>query len=382
MQTYRDLLKDSKTSPWSGVLLKENTTEVQLAKQNIESLSLVDKVIWLNDFVPEQQEDKLFVIDEMNLLLGVLTSSEKSSVINNEERLKTINDLNSKLESIPTNELDNDLRLLKSNLDNLLLKFNANSNDDQFTKLEQQLLNSFSGRINSLSDALNAEEVKLGDIPLEVYERWVSNDYYKMQILPSHNLNDNAAMNDFVTELQSYDENVIGSPIISIEAGNSVITAFKSAFTYALIAIALLLLLLIRVKKDAANILLSVFIGGVFTFGFMLLFNIPLNFANIIGLPLLLGMGVDSGIHIADRFRQEHQSGINIFMTSSSRGVIVSSLTTIFSIGNLAFSSHQGTASMGLLLSVGLASMMVSTMIILPAFIVWQDSLTQQASDI
>jgi uncharacterized protein len=376
VQTYRDLLKDSKTSPWSGVLIKENITEVQLAKQNIESLSLVDKVVWLNDFIPEQQEDKLFIIDEMNLLLGVLTSAGKLSDISNEERLKAINDLNSKLESIPTDELDNDLRLLKNNLDNLLLKFNAYSNDDHFAKLEQQLLNSFSGRINSLSDALNAEEVELGDIPLEVYERWVSNDYYKMQILPLHNLNENAAMKNFVAELQTYDENVIGSPIISIEAGNSVITAFKSAFTYALIAIAILLLLLIRVKKDAANILLSVFVGGVFTFGFMLLFNIPLNFANIIGLPLLLGMGVDSGIHIADRFRQEYQSGRNIFMTSSSRGVIVSSLTTIFSIGNLAFSSHQGTASMGLLLSLGLASMMVSTMIILPAFIVWQNSLT------
>jgi len=99
------------------------------------------------------------------------------------------------------------------------------------------------------------------------------------------------------------------------------------------------------------------------------------NFANIIGLPLLLGIGIDSGIHITDRFRQEHNSKKNIFMTSSSRGVFVSSLTTICSIGNLAFSSHQGTASMGLLLSIGLTSMMISTMLVLPAFLIWRDSL-------
>ena len=133
-----------------------------------------------------------------------------------------------------------------------------------------------------------------------------------------------------------------------------------------------------KIKTDALIILSSVFIGGAFTFGFMLLFNIPLNFANIIGLPLLLGIGVDSGIHIADRFRQEHQFQRNIFMTSSSRGVIVSSLTTICSIGNLAFSSHQGTASMGLLLSLGLASMMISTMVVLPAFLIWQESFTDR----
>ncbi|MGB1800549.1 MAG: hypothetical protein ACPHLK_06940, partial [Gammaproteobacteria bacterium] len=81
-----------------------------------------------------------------------------------------------------------------------------------------------------------------------------------------------------------------------------------------------------------------------------------------------------SGIHIVDRFRQEQGQNKNIFMTSSTRGVFVSSLTTICSIGNLAFSSHSGTASMGLLLTVGLASMMISTMMILPAFLIWQDS--------
>ena len=375
VQTYRDLLKDSKTSPWSGVLLKENASEIQLEKQNIESLPLVDKVVWIEDFVPEQQEEKLFIIDEMNLLLGALTSTDNSSAIGNEDRLKTIMALSNKLKSIPSDKLDQDLGLLKNNLDDLLLKLNTHTNQVQLIDLEQQLLNSFPGRINSLSAALNADAVELKDIPPDLYARWVSDEFYKMKILPSHNLNDNVAMKNFVTELQAYDKNVIGSPVISIEAGASVITAFKSAFTYALCAITILLLLLIRVKKDAANILLAVFVGGIFTFGFMLLFNIPLNFANIIGLPLLLGMGVDSGIHIADRFQQEYQSGRNIYLTSSSRGVIVSSLTTICSIGNLAFSSHEGTASMGLLLSLGLASMMFSTMIILPAFLIWQDSL-------
>ena len=106
----------------------------------------------------------------------------------------------------------------------------------------------------------------------------------------------------------------------------------------------------------------------------MILFNIPLNFANIIGLPLLLGIGVDSGIHITERFYEEKNTQTNIYMTSSIRGVIVSTLTTVFSIGNLIFSSHQGTASMGLLLSLGLISMMIATMIILPSFLIWRNS--------
>lgn len=375
VQTYRDLLKDSKTSPWSGILLKNNSNDIQSTKVNIESLSLVDEVISLNNFIPEEQEDKLFIIDDMNLLLGTLTSSGTNLEINNKGRLDTIKKIIRKLESIPVDTMDEELKSLKNNLYNLLLKLNAPNNAEIVNQLEQQLLNSFPGRMRSLSDALNAEGVESSNIPTEIHDRWVSDNQYKMQISPVENLNDNAAMKRFVTQLQTYDNNVIGSPIISIEAGEAVITAFKSAFTYAFIAITILLILLMKIKTDALIILLSVFIGGTFTFGFMLLFNIPLNFANIIGLPLLLGIGVDSGIHITDRFRQEHQSQRNIFMTSSSRGVIVSSLTTICSIGNLAFSAHQGTASMGLLLSLGLASMMISTMLVLPAFLIWQDSL-------
>ena len=182
-------------------------------------------------------------------------------------------------------------------------------------------------------------------------------------------------MRNFVNQLQMFDKNMIGSPIVSIEAGNAVMNAFKSAFTYAFIAITLLLILLVKIKYDAMIILASVLVGATFTFGLMVLFNIPLNFANIIGLPLLLGIGVDSGIHITERFYEVKDSKTNIYTTSTTRGVIVSTLTTIFSIGNLAFSSHQGTASMGLLLSLGLISMMVATMIILPSFLIWRNSL-------
>ena len=128
---------------------------------------------------------------------------------------------------------------------------------------------------------------------------------------------------------------------------------------------------------DAIIILGAVLVGAIFTFGFMLLFNIPLNFANIIGLPLLLGIGVDSGIHITERFYENSGKKTNIYKTSSMRGVFISTLTTIFSIGNLAFSSHQGTATMGLLLTIGLISMLIATMLVLPSFLIWRDSLAQ-----
>ncbi len=105
----------------------------------------------------------------------------------------------------------------------------------------------------------------------------------------------------------------------------------------------------------------------------MALINQPINFANIIGLPLLLGIGVDSAIHIVNRFREDQENDKNLFLTSAFRGVLVSSFTTIFSIGSLAFSKHAGTASMGIMLTIGLLCMMFATVIVLPSFLIWLD---------
>lgn len=369
VKTYRDILSDSDSSPWTSILLKESRNLTVAAIKEVEQLTLVDKVIWLESLLPTDQEDKLFIIDEMNLFMGPLSTEQSINEVNDIDKINSIKNLLIKLNSVSDPELDNEITILKEHLYSLLESKPGNA---ELTKLEQQLLVNLDGRIDSLNIALNAEPVELENIPNRVRDRWLSQNHYKIKIIPIENLNNNEAMKRFVTQLQAYDNTVIGSPIISIEAGSAVIKAFKSAFSYALIAIAILLLLLVKVKRDAAIILISVVIGSVFTFGFMLLFNIPLNFANIIGLPLLLGIGVDSGIHIADRFRQEENTNRNIFTTSSTRGVFVSSLTTICSVGNLAFSSHTGTASMGLLLTIGLVSMLISTMIILPAFLIWR----------
>lgn len=374
VQTYRDLLQDSDSSPWSNVLLKKTRDEVLQSIEGLKKLDLVDDVIWFEDLLPTEQEDKLFIIDEMTLFMGDLTS--KKNTIELDSKVTAINKLKNLIEDYKVPELQNEINQLHVNLTKLL---NSKSQKD-IEHLETQLLFNLEGRIDSLNTALNAEEVDLIDIPDEVKQRWISPKYYKIDIIPKENLNDNSAMARFVKQQQAYDNTVIGSPVISIEAGNAVIDAFKSAFTYALIAITILLFFLIKQKTDAIIILTTVIIGSVLTFGFMLIFNIPLNFANIIGLPLLLGIGVDSGIHIVDRFRHEQGKNKNIFLTSSTRGVFVSSLTTICSIGNLAFSSHSGTASMGLLLTVGLASMMISTMMILPAFLIWQDSKNNKVS--
>ncbi len=100
-----------------------------------------------------------------------------------------------------------------------------------------------------------------------------------------------------------------------------------------------------------------------------MILGVPFNFANVIALPLLLGVGVDNGIHMVHRMRAAPPAGGNVLETSTARAVVASGLTTIFSFGNLAFSPHPGTASMGLVLSVGLFITLLASLVVLPAML-------------
>ena len=105
------------------------------------------------------------------------------------------------------------------------------------------------------------------------------------------------------------------------------------------------------------------------TIAVAVLLNLPFNFANIITLPLLLGIGVDNGIHMVHRMKIAPPSKGDVLQTSTSRAVLFSSLTTICSFGNLAFSPHVGMASMGTLLSIGLLASLFATLILLPVLL-------------
>ena len=130
-----------------------------------------------------------------------------------------------------------------------------------------------------------------------------------------------------------------------------------------------MLYILLGRKRDVLLVLTPLLTAALITGGISVLAGIPLNFANVIALPLLLGIGVDSGIHIIHRFRTDLPDGSNILATSSARAVAVSSLTTMGGIGNLALSPHAGTASLGLLLTLGIGITLVCMLLVLPALL-------------
>ena len=373
VQTYQDLLADSNTSPWTGIILAKGKQEALQLYDKFTALPLVKKVIWIDDFIPPEQDEKLIIIDDMSLLLGDIPDESSTSAITNEQRLDSILDFKRKLEGSKLVLEDDIFAELLSELSSYIAILSAENEETQVNKLqalEESLLASLPGRLDTLRSSLNADYITYDSLPRALVQRWHSGaDHYLLEIYPRENISDNDLMRRFVEELQSADPRVIGSPIVNLEASDAVIKAFRQAFVYAFIVITIFLLILLSRKQDAVYVLAPLLMAAVCTGGISVLFDLPLNFANVIALPLLLGIGVDSGIHILHRFRTALPDDHNLLATSSARAVVVSTLTTIGSIGNLAFSPHLGTASMGKMLTIGIAATLVCMLIVLPSLL-------------
>ena len=156
-------------------------------------------------------------------------------------------------------------------------------------------------------------------------------------------------------------------PVVYQEASATVVDAFARALIYAFVMVAAIIWLVLRRLKDTLLVLVPIALASVLTAGLTVLIGMPFNYANIIALPLLVGIGVDNGIHVVHRMRTE--AAARLFDTSTMRAVLASGLTTVASFGNLAFSAHVGTASMGILLALGLVTSMAATLVVLPAWL-------------
>ncbi|MGH8586989.1 MAG: MMPL family transporter [Gammaproteobacteria bacterium] len=237
-------------------------------------------------------------------------------------------------------------------------------------RLSTSLVSALPEQMRLLNVALTAQEVTLGTLPKSLVERWRTPDgRYKVEVFPKEDLNDNTALRRFVTEVRSVAPNVTEAPVLNLESGKAVVHSLQLAFLYALGSSAILVGLLLKSALDVVLVLTPLLLGGLFSVSILALTGLAFNFANIITLPLLLGIGVDNGIHMVHRVRSAPPSEGTLLQTSTARAVLLAALTTIFSMGTLVLSPHRGTAGMGQLLTIGLGAALICTLVILPALL-------------
>ena len=232
------------------------------------------------------------------------------------------------------------------------------------------------GELSRLAHALDAIPVTRDSLPEALLADWRAADgRLRIRIDSRHDLNQHDALAEFVARVQAVAHDAVGAPIVHLESSRVVVLAFVQAFALALMCIVVILYFALRRVVDVLIVLTPLVLAILISVAVMVGLNLPFNFANVIALPLLLGVGVDSGIHMLTRARWVND-GVSPVLSSTARGVVISALTTIVSFGNLAFSRHPGTASMGLLLTVGMIATLLATLLVLPAMVRLLDNST------
>jgi uncharacterized protein len=370
---FKELLQSKKNSPFALFSLAEDLNSAEQLAAQLQKLPTVNKTITLQSFVAEDQEQKLEIIDDLNLVLSTDLDQFNRPLVAHETRqalLEFHQQIANALDANVKNASTNVLQTLQSDIQAFLDYAEADPDADiTYNKLEESVLSLLPYTMNQLSVSLTAYAFDLQDLPNYVSRNWVSADgIYKVMAEPEKNMNSDKNLREFVAEVQTIDANATGLPVGDIESGKAVVKAFVQAFIGALVGIIIILIIILRSFRNTLLVIWPLLLAGLLTGAINVILDNPFNFANIIALPLLMGMGVDSGIHIMHRLHSELRTGEHLLQTSTARGVFFSSLTTLCSFSSLAFTEHAGIASMGMLLAVGISLTLICTLIILPAF--------------
>jgi hopanoid biosynthesis associated RND transporter like protein HpnN len=210
--------------------------------------------------------------------------------------------------------------------------------------------------------------LRVEDLPLPLRNRFIGRTgKHLLQVYPKGNVWEHSHQEAFVRELRTVDPNVTGTPVQLYEYTTLLKNSYVEAAWYSLGAIALLVLLHFRSFSSVVLALLPVAVGTIWMAGLMGWFGIPFNPANIMTLPLVIGIGVTNGIHILNRFAEEETP--SVLAKSTGKAVLVSGLMTIAGFGSLMLAKHQGIASLGYVMSIGVATCMIAGLTFLPAVI-------------
>jgi hopanoid biosynthesis associated RND transporter like protein HpnN len=363
MRAFDRLAADPATSPHVIDVLAPSLEQADALAARLEALDEVREALTLSSFVPETQDEKLELIESLAFYLGpALAPPDRITPSTPEERRAALAELRALLADAAAGS--GAARLAAA-----LARFGPDPPDAALAELEARLTGTLPGLLERLRQALDARPVDRHDLPAEVREQWV-NERGEARILvrPAVPILNNAVLKQFARAVLAVAPDATGTPIVVMEGAEEVVRAFREASALALAFITVLLAVVLRNARDLVFVLAPLGLAVLFTAASAVLLDLQLNFANVIVLPLLLGLGVSGALHVVMRWRDEGQGG-DLAATSTPRAVLFSGLTTVASFGSLAISAHPGLASMGLLLTIAIFWSLVCSLLILPSIL-------------
>ncbi len=379
--TLKKLQDEGTVTDYSALLVADDLASVSHIQKRLLELDVIKGVQTPYDFLPTDQDYKLRLLEETYfLLLPAFTATPQLSVLTPQERLATVLNVDAALTKAASNQdVDGQFKQSADRLARTLARLaESDDRDALLANFEKRLTANSYEPIDFLRAALQVDFVTLDDLPESVRSRAVAADGRARIVgLPAEDLTNFAAVERFVDNVTRAFPEATGRPILEAGVGDIVVQSFQVAMGIALSAIVIVLLITVRHVSDTIFILFLLLLAVSLAAATGVLADISFNQANIIVLPLVVGLGVHNGIHMVMRFREDG-SLEKLMMSSTPRAVILSTLTTIAAFGALATSIHQGIQSMGQLLTISMVYLLIATIIVLPALLYWREDLKSE----
>jgi hypothetical protein len=361
VSTARDLMKDPMTTPYTAEILAPSLDDAKALAERVGELPEVAQVVTAASFIPEEQDKKLPIIEDLALLLGPsLNDPQPLPPPSDEAVLKAMRACGNAMEKIgkpgsPAARLG------------AALHGAATRGAPIVAPLRAALLAGLLRRLDGLREMTQAKALTLESLPPELRNGWIAADgRARIEVFPKGDARDNRVLERFVAAVHSVAPDATGTPVTIQEAGRLISRAFVDAGLVGVAAITILLCAVLRRLREVMMVLGPLLLAALLTLAVTVVIGMPLNYANIIALPLLLGIGVAFDIYFVMNWRAGQ---IYHLQSSTARAVLFSALTTLSAFGSLGLSNDPGTAEMGILLTISLVCTLFCTFIVLPALL-------------
>jgi hypothetical protein len=383
VSTFESLLKNSRISPYPIDILEPNLHAAQAMAARLARLKTVGRVLTAASFVPTHQRAKLAVIAQMALIVPPFSIHPERARPPSAARIRdSLRRLRQSLKAFAAERGHGRTVQAARALDVALGSYLARFGHDHaaLLVLQRRIIGTLPWQLASLQKALNARPVTLRTLPASLRKSFISADgQARVEVFSSLNLNHNRNIVRFADDVARVAPHAVGPPVLLVQGGRAVVDAFKEATAISFVLITAVLLLTLRNVADALTILAPLVLAAMAAVAVMWVLGISFNLANIIVLPLLIGLSVAFSIYLVVRWRRGVGTAL-LLDTSTSEAVVFSALTTMSSFGSLAVSSNPGMAVLGETLFIAMGAALITILLVLPAILsLRQASHEQQA---
>jgi len=364
MQTILDLARHLDTTPYTAEVLTPSLDAAKTLADKLSALPEVAQVVTGASFIPTDQDKKLAILSDLSLLVGPSMSPvSKAAAPTDAQIMASIAACRDALKTFTAAHPDAKpvARLAAA------LSAAVEHGPQIIPPLDKGLLSGLLYRLKLLGQLIQAKAVTLADLPADLRNAWIAPDgAARVEVFPKGNARDPAVLRKFVAAVHGIAPQATGTPVTIQESGRLISSSFVEAGVIAVVAIMVLLAAVLRRPRDVALVVAPLLLAALMTLALTVVTGQKLNYANIIALPLLLGIGVAFDIYFVMNWR----AGLTDHLQSSTaRGVVFSAATTMCAFGSLWLSPDIGTSEMGKLLTLSLMMTVFCTLFILPALL-------------